>query len=221
QRVDMARTERYAEAVRAARYAETRGEADFAQLSSTVAQALNQIALLPNPKERLEVAEKARRTLAAWPGAHYGYRAAEVREIIGMLDEVISGLQAAAGTGTFELALSTHTDLPPGEPLLPPPDHTEIVQNLMTASTLVESPIERVSLLQSVVALIDRAVDYLPSALASTIRRRALDGIAEEQRIGDAYAALRAATLADAVRYSERADVRALEGLRQRLYEED
>ena len=81
QRLDMARTERYAESVRAAHYAANRGEADFAQLSGDVAHALNEVALIKEPSARLVAAERARQALAAWPGSHYGYRAAEVREI--------------------------------------------------------------------------------------------------------------------------------------------
>jgi hypothetical protein len=99
QRVDLARTERYADSVRAAHYAATRGEADFAQLSSSVAQTLNQIASLPDPLQRLAAAEQARRALADWPAQHHNYRATEVREILGVLDEVISGLRAAGGRG--------------------------------------------------------------------------------------------------------------------------
>lgn len=221
QRVDLARTERYAEAVRAAQYTATRGEADFAQLSSSVAQTLNQVALIADPRQRLATAERARRALADWPGAHYGYRAAEVREIIGVLDEVISGLRASAGQDAFELSLSTNTMEPPAEPLLPPPDQAEIVQSLMAVSEFVESPAEKVSLLQSVVALIDRAVGFLPESIASAIRARAIGEITEEERIDGLYSELRTAALDEAVRHAQLADVRALEELRVRVRDQD
>jgi hypothetical protein len=221
QQVDMARTEQYAEAVRAANYAATRGEADFARLSSNVAATLNKVALIADPRQRLATAEQARRALTEWPGAHHGYRATEVREILGVLDEVISGLRASAGQTGFELALSANTMVPPTEPLLPPPSHEEVARSLLAASKLVESPAEKVSLLQSVVLLLDRAVDYLPAAVSAALRSTALGEIAEEQRIDGLYAELRTATLADAARYAERADVRALEGLRQRVREQD
>lgn len=216
-RIDWPRTERYADAVRATQYAATRGEADFAELSTTVAHTLNQVALITDPRERLATAERARRALTAWPGARYGYRAAEVREVVGVLDEVISSLRAAAGQGAFELSLSTSTPAPPDEPLLPPPDHEQVVLNLMTAATLVESPAEKTSLLQTVVAVIDRAVDYLPGAVASAFRATALGEIAEERRVDELYGELRTTTLADASRYAERADVRTLERLRERV----
>lgn len=216
QRVDLERSQQYAEAVRSAQYASTRGEADFAQLSSTVAQTLNQVSLIPDAKQRLSTAEEARRQLTSWPGAQFGYRASEVRDILGILDEVIAGLRTQAGQRGFDLALAANTVGPPGE-LLPPPDHTEVIKGLMAASELAESPAERVSLLQSVVGLLDRAVDYLPSSFASAIRATALGNIASEQRTDAAYAQLRTATLGDAARLAGRADVRSLELLRERV----
>ena len=224
ERVDLARSERYAGEVRAARYAATQGEADFARLSQDVATALNQVALLRDPAERLKTAERARQALREWPGAHHGYRAAEVQEIIGVLDGVIAGLRASSGQGQgqgrFDLSLSTSTE-PPREPLLPQADQSEVVQHLMTASTLVTSPTDRVSLLQSVLSILDRAVDLLPESLASSIRSKALGGIAEERNVDELYGVLRTATLSEASRLAERADVRSLESLREHLRAED
>jgi hypothetical protein len=221
QRIDLSRTERYANAVRASTYAASRGEADFAQLSAQVARALNEVALINEPAGRLAAAERARGALADWPAMHYGYRAAEVRQILGVLDEIISGLRASAGQGRFDLTLTAATTEPPMEPLLSAPDETELVRQLMTASTVVSTPTERVSLLQSVLALIDRAVDVLPAAFAASVRSTALGGIAEEQRIDGLYHRLRVATLTDAARYAERADVRGLERVRRQLQEQD
>jgi hypothetical protein len=221
QRVDMARTERYAETVRATHYAANRGEADFAQLSGDVAQALNEVAVIKNPEARLMTAERARKALADWPASHYGYRSSEVREIIGVLDEVISGLRVQGGKERFDLALSTTTLDVPRETLLPAPDHAEVVRQLMSAAAIVDSPVEKVSLLQSVLAFLDRTVDLLPDAFARTIRSSALGGIADEQRIDSQYSRLRTDTLAEASRYAGAADVRALERLRKRVQEQD
>jgi hypothetical protein len=216
-RVDLARTEQYADAVRAANYAATRGEADFAHLSTTVAHTLNQVALIQDPRQRLATAEQARRELADWPAQHFNYRSTEVREIVGVLDEVISGLRASAGQKGFEIALSANTEAPPPTPLLPAPTQEQVAQDLMTAARLVESPAERVSLLQSVVALIDRAVGSLPEAIAAAFKTTALGEIAEEHRLDTLYADLRTTTLAEAARFAERADVRNLEKLRQQV----
>ena len=101
-------------------------------LSADVARVLNEVALVKDPGERLRTAERARRSLADWPGSHYGYRAREVHDIIGVLDEVISGLRAAAGLGGYNLELTATTPPPPAEALLPAPEQTEVVQQLMT-----------------------------------------------------------------------------------------
>lgn len=221
ERVDWKRTDQYAHAVRATQYAATRGEDDFARLSADVARALNEVALVADPTQRLLTAERARRALTDWPGAHHGYRAQEVREIIGVLDEVISGLRAAAGLGRYDLALVATTAPPPADLLLPPPDQTDVVQQLMSASTLVDTPAEKVSLLQTVIGILDRAVGLLPDAWAASVRATALGAIAEEQKIDAAYARLRTATLTSAVRHAQQADVRALGRLRARVQEQD
>lgn len=221
QRVDLTRTERYADAVRAQQYAATRGEADFAHLSNTVAHTLNQVASLADARERLAAAEGARRALADWPARHHNYRGSEVRDIIGVLDEVISSLRASAGLGAFDLAFSTSTEAFPSEPLLAAPTHEDVVQQLMRASAVVDSPAERVSLLQSVVALIDRAVEYLPAAVAARIRSTAISEIGHEHQTDVAYAALRTDALAEAGRFAERADVRSLERMRRQVHEHD
>jgi hypothetical protein len=216
-RVDWTRTTRYADAVRAAHYGASRGDEDFARLSADVAEALNEIALLKDPAEQLFRAERARRALADWPATHYGYRAKEVHEILGSLDEVIGGLRAAAGLGRFDLALMANTPPPPGETIAPPPDQQEIVQQLMTAAAVVDTPEEKVSLFQTVVGILDHAVDYLPESWAATIRSTALASIAEERAIDASYRKLRETTLASAARYAADADVRNLEKLRTTL----
>jgi hypothetical protein len=62
--VDWERTEQYSNAVRAQRYGETRGEEDFALLGGRVTEALNLIALTPDPARRLAMAQEARGNLA-------------------------------------------------------------------------------------------------------------------------------------------------------------
>jgi len=212
--VDWARTDRYATAIRARAYAATRGEADFAQLGDTVARTLNEIATLKDPNERLARAELARRTLNEWPGQHYGYRAVEVREILGMLDEVIANLRAATGRGAFDLALVAPPAVLPDEPLLPEPTEAETVEQLMTAAELAATPAERTSLLQTLLGLLDRAAGLLPESWAGVVRGTATAALAEETRVDREYGALRTATLASAARATARADVRGLERLR-------
>lgn len=221
-RVDLARTERYADSVRAATYASSRGESDFALLSGEVARTLNQIAVLEDPRVRLATAERARHALAAWPGTHYGYRAKEVREFVGVLDEVIAGLRVSAGGSRIDLALSaTTTDAPEMESLLPAPDQADVIRGLLSAAQAVDSPAEKVSLLQSVVALVDRAVNLLPDSFAKAIRASAVGSLAAEQRIDRTYARLQSSVLTEAAQQASRANVRGLERLRARVHAQD
>jgi hypothetical protein len=219
--VDWERTERYATAIRAQNYAATRGEADFAQLSDEVARTLNAIATIKDPAERLAHAEQARRTLNQWPSAHFGYRAAEVREILGMLDEVILDLRAAAGASGTALALIAPPPMLPDEPLLPEPTESEMVEQWLTAADLAATPAERSSLLQTLLGLLDRAADLLPPPWAKLMRARAESLLADEQRLDRAYAELRTTTLAAATRSAMRADVRGIEKLRGAVREAD
>src|SRR5687768_8472488 len=80
--VDWPRTERYAATARYQRYAETRGDQDFLRLSNDVAAVLNEILLSRDRHQALEIATRARNTLADWPREHFGYRQREVTEIV-------------------------------------------------------------------------------------------------------------------------------------------
>jgi len=219
--VDWARTERYAFALRGQSYAATRGEADFARLSDEVARALNEMATLQDPGQRLARAEQARHALADWPGAHFGYRAAEVREILDLLDEIIAGLRAATGQGGIAVALVAPPTALPDETLLPEPTEAEIVEQLRTAAELADTPAERSSLLQTLLGLLERAADLLPEAWADLMRRDASAALQEEQRLDRAYAELRERTLASAVRSLSKSDVRSLERLHAAVRETD
>lgn len=212
--VDWERTERYAFSLRARAYAASRGEADFASLSDEVARTLNAVATIKDPATQLAHAETARRTLSTWPGAAFGYRAVEVREILGMLDEVILDLRTAAGQSGTSLALVAPPPIPPDEPLLPEPTDGEIAEQLLTAADLAATPAERTSLLQSLLGLLDRAASLLPSSWAGYVRLRAEHLLGEERRLDAAYAELRTTTLAAAARNAARADVRGIEKLR-------
>lgn len=219
--VDWERTERYATSLRAQAYAATRGEADFAQLGDEVARVLNTVATTRDPAERLARAESARRTLGAWPSTHFGYRAVEVREMLGMLDEVIIDLRAAAGTKGTLIDLVAPPSVLPDEPLLPEPTEAEIVEQLMTAAEVAATPAERTSLLQTLLGFLNRAAGLLPAAWADALRGRATGQLAEERRLDAAYAELRTTTLATATRSAARADVRGIEKLRSAVREAD
>jgi hypothetical protein len=222
QRVDWPRTELYAESVRAAAYAATRGDADFAAFSSDVAKALNEVSRIADPGVRLAAAERARQKLADWPASHYGYRIGEVRDALGVLDEVIAQLRVSVGITRFDLSLSASAPLAaPPPPPLPPPSDAELVEQFVAAASISESPVERVSLLQTVMRLIDRAVGLLPGQWAERMRRTVSGDIERERRIERAYDALRASTLKSAARLAARGRASDLEKLRDRVKAED
>ena len=218
-RVDWTRTDEYADSVRAAAYGASRGDADFAQLSANVAKALNDVALIPDPAVRLVAAEQARQSLAAWPGAHYGYRVDEVREFLGVLDGIIAELRVAVGQTRFDLSLTSPLAVPPGPPL-PPPSDAEVVEQLVAAASLADTTIERMSLLQTVLGLLDRAVRTLPAAWAARIRKSVTGDLADDRRVDRAYAELRDTTLESSGKASSRGDVQELERLRARVERE-
>src|SRR5215472_13493825 len=84
-RVDWARTERYAMSARSGRYIETQAENDYTALSNQVAQTLNDVGQANDPAARLQLVERARRTLAAWPADHFNYRETDIRQMVTML----------------------------------------------------------------------------------------------------------------------------------------
>ena len=220
QRVDWPRTESYAESVRAAAYAATRGDADFAAFSSEVAKTLNEVAQITDPSLRLSTAERARQKLADWPAAHYGYRIAEVREALAVLDEVISQLRIAVGINRFDISLSAPLPAPPPPPL-PPPTDAELVEQFVAAASLSESAAERMSLLQTVLRLIDRAVGLLPGEWAERMRTSAAGDLDRERRVERAYNDLRKTTLETAAALAARGSMSDLEKLRDKVRAED
>jgi len=219
-RVDWPRTNAYAESVRAVSYADTRGDADFAQFTADVAKVLNDVTSVTDPKVRLATAERARQSLAAWPGSHYGYRVGEVREMLGVLDGVIAELRAAVGETRFDLSLTAPLAAAP-DPPLPPPSDAEVVEQLAAAATLVETPAERITLLQRVEQLLDRAVGALPEAWAARIRKSVTGELDAEQNLARSYESLRTKVLADAAKAAARGDLKAFRDLHSRVLAED
>ena len=222
QRVDWPRTERYAESVRAAVYAAARGDADFAAFTAEVAKTLNTVAKIPDRRERLSTAEKARQKLADWPATHYGYRLTEVREALSVLDEVIAELRVAAGITRFDLSLSASAPLAsPPPPPLPPPTDAELVEQFVAAASITESPVERISLLQTVVRVLDRAVGMLPREWGDRMRALVNGDLDRERRIEREYDVLRKQTLEAAASLARKGRMSDLEKLRDRVKAED
>jgi hypothetical protein len=213
-RVDWNRTDRYAANARMTRYIQTKAEDDYAALSNQVATTLNQVAHTPDPVQRLAIVEQARRTLADWPQNHYGYRQAEVLQMLALLDEAIADLRASRGAGRFDLTLSAFADPPTiAEPLLPPPTPKEAIEQVLTAARVVDTAAERTSLLATAVATIDRGKDALPAEWAAVARADATEAMRAERRLDRSYQQLTAQMMASANQRARAADVPGLERL--------
>ncbi len=221
-RIDWDRTSRYAAAARATHYIQSQAETDYAALSGDIARTLNDVASTTDPAQRLAIVERARRTLADWPQNHYNYRQAEVRQMLSMLDEAIADLRAATGARQFNLALTAYAEPPTiVEPLLPAPTAQESIEQQLHASTIVDNPVERTSLLMAAVATIDREKAALPPEWATATRVEAETAIRVEKRIDRSYQSLTSRLVALANRRARLADVHGLERLLRSIPQRD
>ncbi|MCL4845802.1 MAG: hypothetical protein KJ066_04665 [Acidobacteria bacterium] len=219
--VDWEATERARDAVRAARYAATRGDADFARLTSDIALLLNDAAAAPDPSRKLAAAREARRRLLAWPADHFGYRLDEVRQIAGLVDEVIDELRAAAGEDRFALSFVATTAPPPPVVLPPRPTLQESIGQVLSVARRTDATAERLSLLRTAVVMLDEHEPSLPPAWREATRAAATADIVVEVRTDRQYASLGARVLARAARAASRADVRGVERTLRELREAD
>ncbi|MCM3879355.1 MAG: hypothetical protein ND807_04520 [Vicinamibacterales bacterium] len=209
-------TAKYAEAARYTHYVATNAEADYASLTGEVAAVLNAIVINRDPQARLRMAVDARRRLASWPRDHFGYRAGDVREILGMLDEAISSMRAAAGETAFAIDLvaeSAPLAPAPAADLLPNPTAKESIAQAVAVAKIADIGTDRVSLLKAVVAAIDNPTNMLPGAWAATTRSWTAWALKEEALIEKRYGALASSMLKRADVAAAQADVRGVEGL--------
>ena len=217
--VDWERTDKYSAAVRAKRYAESRGEEDFALLTGRVIEALNLLALTPDPAKRLSMAEEARQNLAQWPTQNFGYRATEVAQLSGMLDEVVSELRVAAGQSSFDLSLVANATPAPPMELLPDPDLRETMEQALAAARVTPEPAERVTLLRAVIDAIKEPASA--GGWAAALHAKASADLAAELQTEKAYADLTARTIEAAKAGARRGDVYGLQAIIQRALTAD
>ncbi|OFW20850.1 MAG: hypothetical protein A3G21_18875 [Acidobacteria bacterium RIFCSPLOWO2_12_FULL_66_21] len=216
--VDWERTDRYTDAVRAKHYAETRGADDFAMLSNRVVEALNTIAVTENPARRLAMAQEARANLARWPSENFGYRAKDVAQMVGMLDEVVSDLGPAAGKSQFELSLVGITE-PPAVELLPDPGLRERLERGLAAAELASEPSERLSLLQAIALSLREPAKA--GGWAAALERRASAALETELKLARSYADLTRSIVTLAKARAARADVRGVQAVIQQALAAD
>jgi hypothetical protein len=219
--VDWVRTERYAESARYQRYAETRGEEDFQRLSTEVASVLSDIALTTDRKRALAVAEEARRVLAGWPQAHYGYRGNDVREIVSLVDEAISSLRAAEGATTFELSLVATAMPPELEPVLGMPSARQQLDQIYNVISMTSRSSERVALLHSALGVLAEPDSSLGEADIETLRRSTEAQIREELDVDARYSLLSTRLIGQATRAAERARISDVQQVLSQIPAED
>jgi hypothetical protein len=218
--VDWEKTDAYADAVRAARYAGTRGPDDFAMLSGAVSTSLADIALTADPNRKIAMASEARQNVTRWAAEHYGYRAQDVARMAGLFDDVVAQTRAASGAPNFDLSLIATLAAPPSVPLLPAPTLRESVEQALRTAVLAPDATERTSLLRA----IDRILVDVASARApwtAPLRARVAGALAVEDRASRGYQALTRKTLHAADRRARLADVTGIERILRRALRED
>lgn len=221
-RVDWDRTTRYADSARATRYVATRAEQDYALLTDTVAQALDDITQVQDTPSRLTIVEKARKTLAEWPPAHYNYKQDEVRQMLGTLDEAIADLRAAIGLSRFDLNFVAATETPVArEPLLPKPTPREAIEQTLLAARLTDSSVERMSLLTTVLGNLERDASAFDPSWALTTRVATRSMLDAEIAVDSLYQRLTRRYLASAQQRAKIADVRGVQNLVAQIPLED
>jgi len=225
-RIDWARTDRYAESARSGRYIETQAENDYTVLSNQVADALNAVGQTTDPARRLDLVERARRALVAWPPDHYNYRANDIRQLVTMLDSAIADLRSAGQSqqGQFAFNLVALSGTPPSyDALLPAPTLKESIEQVLLAARVSDTPSERVALYQ---AAHDELALYrndpaLTTVWVTTTSASIRAAITTEEKIDRSYRALAQRMMALADVRAKDADVRGLEQLAERVRTND
>lgn len=221
-RVDWARTEAYAESTRAAHYVATRAEDDYARLTNDVALAINDVTLATDPASQLALAERVRGDVARWPADHYGYRAKDVQEILGLLDEAIAEIRVAAGGQRFDLTLAAGVAAPPPRvEVQAAPTLRDVIEQALIVAKASDSAEDRLALLGGASALLDAHANELPSEWAGATRALARSSIELEMATERAYGRLSSSSVERAKLLAGRADVRGVETLIRRVTERD
>jgi hypothetical protein len=211
-RVDWERTNRYADSARATHYITTQAETDYAAISNEVARTLNEVAVAPSAAGRLALIEHARKALGDWPRSHFNYRAAEVRQMLTLLDEAIADLRASSTPGRFDLSLTAFAaESPVLEPLLPPPTLKDAIDQTLLAARVSDSAVERETLFDAALASLDRGAGALPADWAKTTRAETAAALEIERQVDRTYQLLSGRMLAQGQQRARRADVRGLE----------
>lgn len=218
-KIDMEKTESYAEAVRASQFAASRGKAEYTELSDRLAAELASIATMADPKQRLATAESARQQLIAWAESSHGYRAKEVQQLLQMFDSAIVDLRVAAGESRFAINLSGSTMPAAPMRLRGAPTAQETVDLALKAARVADSDDVRRALLNRAKAVAASLSKTDPRA--DKLRAAVGRALAEAARVEIAYRRLDhdiRGLVASAV---DRGDVLGVTALRERVLRTD
>lgn len=211
-RVDWDKTNAYAESMRTTRYLSTRAEADYAALTTDVALTLEQVAKTESTSDRLALVERARKTLAEWPSAHFNYKRDEIQQMLTILDEAIADLRAASGSSSFDFTLvASSQSAEPTVPILPPPTPQDMIQGTLTAAAVTDNAAERMSLLTVALNSIDSGPDGVPPDWLAKARVETLARIETETAIDRRYRSLSSRLLGTATARAKLGDVRGVQ----------
>jgi hypothetical protein len=205
--VDLDRTFAYAIAVRAARYAATRGETDYLAITAEVERAVDRLLAIDDAAERRRLAEQARRRLVEWSRDNYRYRAADIDRLAALFDDVIEALGVDPETMSQHVELTFDAPPIPLEPLLAPPGEREALTLALAAAEISDVAAERTRLLRTTESHSARGETFVD--LRDEARRR-LD---HEGAIDAAYEALSRDVIARADAAAARGDVEAVVAL--------
>jgi hypothetical protein len=169
--IDVDRTVRYADSMRAAFYTATRGEAEYAEMTAALSRDLERLAGMPDRKQQLLMAEQLHLGLVAWPRSHFFYRASDVEKLAAMVGDVINELKVAVGEKTFALELTAGPPAPRREPLMVAPRLKESISLSLTASSAADIGEERLAILKSAASITPADDPELSAAVARRLQQ--------------------------------------------------
>ncbi|MEO8070122.1 MAG: hypothetical protein ABI652_01875, partial [Acidobacteriota bacterium] len=213
--VDVERTLRYTETMRAAYYAATRGETDYASMTADAAQTLALLKTVTDRRAQLQMVEQARRRLLSWSQQNFHYREKDVQELVSLFDELVSEMRVAAGESAFAIDLIAASTMPRREALLGDPTLRESVAAALAAALAADVGEERVAILRAAAAAV--ANDATAADLRDTVNRQ----LAIELQANTAYDTLARDLTRRADAAMKLSDVAAMTQLTSELAERD
>jgi len=181
--VDLDRTVAYANAVRGAHYAATRGEAEYAEMAADVSRTLDALPAMTDSHERLRVAEQAHERMRDWGRRSYGYRAGDFAALEQLFNVVLAELRADAGVGQLSVELSSGSRSPRTEPLRAAPDTEEGVRMALSAAAVAETGPERLGILEAAETVLRDSA--MSGELLGAVRARLTAERAAEREYGE------------------------------------